>query len=133
MFPRSEAFLNKTISHIIRISIMSEVMEIRKLAQLLLWIYKTRYSGFFYVKFIKRTDGSIRRMKCKISDKYTKGGQLLYDVVKKRLINVMDVDLIQPYKQGLEKSCYRSINLDGLISVSFEKRHIVAKGQEAYD
>lgn len=129
----------------------------KKMAQLLLWIYKTKYQGFFYAKCLKRGDGQIRSYRCKISDKYSKGGQLLYDVVQKHLICVMDLDLV-PYFKSESMQCrqcraifpkgstncavdnsklaklsvYRNINLDDLISVSFEGRKFVAIENQEY-
>jgi hypothetical protein len=109
-----------------------KVVSNKKAAQLLLWFYRSKYSKFFTVVFKKRTDGTIRTMRCKLSQKYTKGGQLLYDLFQKRLICVMDVDKIEGFKAGTEKSCYRNINLDEIVSVAAEGEKYVVKEHTNY-
>lgn len=108
-------------------------MSNKKVAQLLMSIYRSRYTQFFRVCFGYRDpkrQGEIRWMTCKLSDKYTKGGELLYDVLKKRLICVMDVELIDKYKKGEVKSCYRNINLDDIYQLNIEGMIIKVEGKE---
>ena len=72
------------------------------------------YTGgrIFGVKFVKRTDGSIRTMTCRKSTHVGRSnGQMRYNPTDYNLIaGVYDVR-----KQG-----YRSINIDGLISAQID-------------
>lgn len=65
--------------------------------------------GTFYVVFKKRTDGTIREMKCRTGvKKYLKGGTKKFDDKEKNLLTVFDMD----------KVAYRSIPLDAIIKVT---------------
>lgn len=64
----------------------------------------------FSVKFRKK-NGEIRDMLCRTGvKKYTNGGELNYDPVEKGLIPVFD----------LQKSAYRMISIEGLISIKLQ-------------
>lgn len=63
---------------------------------------------FFSVKFVKRTDGTVREMVCRKGvTKALRGGALAYNPTAKNLVNVFDV----------QAGDYRNINLEGLLSV----------------
>ena len=70
---------------------------------------------FFGVKFVKRTDNSVRTMLCKLGvvnwggDKQITGGGLKFDPEAKRLLPVFDVN----------KRAYRMVNLDTIIHLRF--------------
>jgi hypothetical protein len=71
---------------------------------------------FFGVKFIKKTDNSIRTMLCKIGVKnwngqsQIKGGGLKYNPESKGLLPVWDVN----------KGAYRMVNINTLLELRFK-------------
>jgi hypothetical protein len=63
----------------------------------------------FTVKFIKRSDGSLRTMRARLGVKSAlKGGEQAYDPKKYNLITVYDMD----------KKDYRSINCDQVVEIA---------------
>ncbi len=65
--------------------------------------------GIFSVEFIKRTDGSLRKMVCRLGvKKHLKGGTKAYDTKKQNLLTVFD----------MEKKGYRSIPVEAVRSLS---------------
>ena len=63
----------------------------------------------FSVEFIKRTDGSLRRMVCRLGvTRHLKGGDAAYDAKAKNLLCVFD----------MEKGDYRSIPVESVRSLS---------------
>lgn len=58
------------------------------------FVNRARESGhIFYVEFVKRTDGSIRKMVCRTGvSKGTKGGSMGYDPTQHGLLSVYDMD-----------------------------------------
>lgn len=71
---------------------------------------------FFSVKFVKRTDGSIRQMNCRKGvRKFTNGGTLAYNPKDKNLVCVWDTTIEDPAR------AYRMINLDQLLEVVMNK------------
>lgn len=65
--------------------------------------------GIFSVEFIKRTDGSLRKMVCRLGvKKHLKGGTKAYDAKKQNLLTVFD----------MEKGGYRSIPIEAVRSLS---------------
>ena len=73
---------------------------------------------FFTVEFIKRTDGELRRMNCRLSVKrYTRGGTLSYNPSKKGLIPVWE----RKSRKGNDPG-YRMIPIEGIKTVVFKKR-----------
>ena len=70
----------------------------------------------FTVVFVKRTDGSVRTMNCRLNvKKYTVGGTLAYNPTEKHLIPVWDTKAKSESDSG-----YRMINTDSIISVTIE-------------
>jgi len=68
---------------------------------------------FFSVKFIKKTNGQIRKMNCrKDVKKYLKNGTLSYNPVKKGLISVWS-----PKDKSDTDAGYRMINIAGVLEV----------------
>lgn len=62
----------------------------------------------FSVRFVKRTDNTIRDMNCRGGvRKHLRGGELAYDPKKKRLVTVFD----------MQKGGYRSINCDSIMQI----------------
>lgn len=65
--------------------------------------------SIFSVEFIKRTDGSHRKMACRLGvKKHLKGGQKAYNATDKGLLTVFD----------MEKKGYRSIPVDAIQRLS---------------
>ncbi len=63
----------------------------------------------FSVVFKKRTNGEIRKMRCRMGvTKYLKGGERAYDFKEKNLLPVFD----------LEKGEYRSIPIEAIITMN---------------
>lgn len=85
-------------------------------------IHGTRDKGeIFYVEFIKRTTGELRKMKARLDvRKHLKGGPTAYNFSDNNLISVFDMD----------KMDYRSIPYEGIqkLSLGGEKYDIGAKG-----
>jgi len=62
----------------------------------------------FYVTFVKRTNGEVREMRCRVGvKKHLKGGEKKFSDEEKKLLTVFDLD----------KLAYRSIPLDQIIRV----------------
>lgn len=82
-----------------------ETVNARQLADLI-----DGFGGqFFSVKFVKRTDGSVREMLCRKGvHKFDNGGGLKFDPRAKNLVSVWDA-------QVGDASGHRFINLDGLL------------------
>lgn len=79
----------------------------------------------FIVKFIKRTTGEIRTMRCRKGvKKYVSGVGAAYDAKSKGLLTVWDMDKMTEYtKSGMTKEeagpkCYRSIPLEMILEIS---------------
>ena len=71
-------------------------------------LLKSNKNKIFSAIFIKRTDGVIRHMTCRLNvAKHLKGGMLLFDPLSKGLISVYDV----------KNRGYRLINLETLMSI----------------
>jgi len=65
--------------------------------------------AIFSVEFIKRTDGSLRKMVCRLGvKKHLKGGSKAYDAKAKNLLSVFD----------MEKEGYRSIPVEAIQRIS---------------
>ncbi len=63
----------------------------------------------FSIEFIRRTDGKLRKMTCRLGvTKALKGGKQAYDPAKHNLLNVYDI----------EKSGYRSIPVENVQRLS---------------
>lgn len=68
-----------------------------------------RDGQIFSVEFIKRTDGSLRRMVCRLGvKKHLKGGTAAYDAKEHDLLTVFD----------MEKGGYRSIPVEAVQSLT---------------
>ena len=66
----------------------------------------------FSVRFVKRTTGELREMKCKTGVwEYLAGSEAKYDFKKKDLIPVFDV----------EKNWYRSISIEGIVAIKIDE------------
>lgn len=66
---------------------------------------------FFSVRFRKRSDGTIRDMRCRMGvAKHIKGGERAYDFKEKNLLPVYD----------MEKQAYRSIPIEAIILINNE-------------
>lgn len=79
-------------------------------------------STFFSVKFVKRTDGSVRDMVCRKGvSKFVKGGELKFDPKAKNLVGVWEANTNQP-----EKS-YRMISLESLLEVKMNGNTFLVK------
>jgi len=66
---------------------------------------------FFSVEFIKRTNGQLRRMNCRLGVKgHLKGGSLKYNAKDRGLICVWDS----------RKKQYRMVNLETLVYLTME-------------
>ena len=62
-------------------------------------------STIFHIVFIKRTNGEVRHMNCRLGvSKGVTGVGMAYDPIKKGLLTVYDTD----------KQAYRSVPLDGV-------------------
>lgn len=60
------------------------------------------------IRFVKRTDGTIREMNCRLGvKKYLKGGEKAYDAKEKGLITVFD----------MQKKGYRSIPTENILAI----------------
>lgn len=71
----------------------------------------TESGHIFAVEFVKRTDGTIRRMTCRCGvTKGTHGGSMGYEPSEHDLLSVFDVD-----KQG-----FRSVPVDALLHLSMD-------------
>lgn len=71
-----------------------------------------KYGKFFSVEFVKKTDGSIRPMTCRLGVKKGQTGRgLLFDALAKGLLPVWDV----------QKEGYRFINLDSLRKATIQQ------------
>lgn len=72
-------------------------------------IYEAGANGrFFSVDFVRRTDGNVRHMTCRLGvKKYITGRELAFDPGVKDLVNVWD-----SVKRG-----YRFISLEGVIQI----------------
>lgn len=65
----------------------------------------------FSARFIKRTNGEVRNINCRLGvTKHLKGGELKYKPASKNLVGVFDM-------QGGE---YRMIDIDGLLEIQVE-------------
>jgi hypothetical protein len=75
----------------------------------------------FYVEFIKKTTGEVRKMKCRGGvTKGLSGGELAFDPKSKGLIGVFDME-----KPDGDKS-YRFINVEGVLAISGQgKKYVV--------
>jgi len=95
--------------------IMSEIVISKQEAGQMVMNYKS--GQFFTVKFIKRTDGSLRTMNCRKGvRKNLKGVGHSYDPAKKKLVCVRDV----------QKRAYRMISLENITELSMRgKKYIV--------
>lgn len=81
---------------------------------------KARDGRIFVVEFIKRTDGSIRRMICRRGvHKDIKGTGMSYDPTSKALLTVWDI----------EAAGYRMINLADLVSLSMGSKKYIWNGR----
>ena len=70
-------------------------------------IYKTG-GKIFKAYFVKRTNGELRKMICRLGvKKYLKGGPRAYDPKEYKLITVFD----------LAKKAYRNISIEGLVEL----------------
>ena len=70
--------------------------------------------AIFYVEFIKRSTGELRKMRCRMGvKKHLKGGGRAYNPAKKNLLSVFDMDA-----RG-----YRSIPLEGIQRLSVGGQH----------
>jgi len=70
--------------------------------------------AIFYVEFIKRSTGELRKMRCRLGvKKYLNGGMRAYNPAKKNLLGVFDMDA-----RG-----YRSIPLEGIRRLSVGGQH----------
>ena len=88
-------------------------------------MYKEKYSGFFFLVFIK-ADGTERKIKCLINtDVETKGGSMSYDPISKGCIVVCDMDLLPKVRAGEKKSAYRSIKLERVEELHLEKEQYI--------
>jgi len=68
----------------------------------------------FYIEFIKRTTGELRKMRCRTGvKKHLKGGNKAYDAKAKNLITVFD----------MENNGYRSIPAEGVRSLTVSGQH----------
>lgn len=77
----------------------------------------------FSVKFVKRTDGSVRDMNCRKGvKKFTNGGSLAFDPKKKNLVCVWEANTQNPEK------AYRMISLDSLLEVKMNGSVFSVKG-----
>lgn len=80
--------------------------------RLLKSLKRKHYQKFFAVEFIKRTDGTLRHMRCRLGVfKHLKGGPRAYDPKAHGLLTVFEP----------EKG-YRSIPLDSLRAITLEGR-----------
>ncbi len=95
--------------------------------------------GFFSVKFIKRTNGEIRDMVCRLDvKKYLRGGAPAYDFAEKNLVCVCDVQIARQIADALAsgnvalagrwRSPYRSINLDAILEIACNGHRYTVKG-----
>lgn len=86
------------------------------------FVDRARESGHvFAVEFVKRTDGSLRKMTCRTGvTKGTHGGSMGYDPANHGLLSVYDME-----KQG-----FRSIPVDALTHVSMGGKRYEAHGHE---
>lgn len=85
--------------------------------------------GFFSVKFIKRTNGEIRDMVCKVDvKKYLRGGEPAYDFLEKNLVCVCDMTIAKTIQEHTKagtlasldaklRNPYRSINLSAILEI----------------
>ncbi len=79
-------------------------------------------STFFSVKFVKRTDGSVRDMVCRKGvSKFVKGGELKFDPKAKNLVGVWEANTDQPEK------AYRMISLESLLEVKMNGNTFLVK------
>lgn len=78
--------------------------------------------AIFYVEFIKRSTGELRKMRCRLGvKKHLKGGSRAYNPAKKNLLAVFDMD-----ERG-----YRSIPLEGIRRLSVGGQHFDFEGGTA--
>lgn len=64
---------------------------------------------FFSIRFIKRTDGTVREMLCRYGvQSHKRGGESAYDFKEHKLVCVFDV-----HKNG-----YRSIPIEGMLDIT---------------
>jgi hypothetical protein len=88
------------------------------------WVRQQSAGRIFRVTFRKRSDGSVREMVCRIGvAKHLAGGEKSFDDEEKNLLTVFD----------FAKQAYRSIPLEGIISVKIEGQiyKIVQKEENA--
>lgn len=72
-------------------------------------------NGFATVKFVKRSDGNVRKMNFRLGvKKHLRGGEVAYDPAKHNLVVVYDV----------QARGYRSIPLDGVLELKTQGRTI---------
>lgn len=72
----------------------------------------------FSVKFIKRTDNTIREMVARLHVKgYLKGGVRAYDFEEKGLVPCFD----------MQKQQYRCFGIEALLELKIEGKHIVVE------
>ena len=75
----------------------------------------------FYIEFIKRSTGELRKMRCRKGVKrYLKGGSKSYNPKAKNLITVFDMD----------KGAYRSIPVEGVQCLTVSGQSFVFGGKE---
>lgn len=79
-------------------------------------------SNFFYVRFIKRTNGEIRNMECRRGVKKNLKGGTTYDAAEKNLIRVYST----------ADDGYRSIAIEGIISATVSGTRYIVKGMEEF-
>lgn len=77
----------------------------------------------FTCTFIKRGDGSLRTMRCRIGvHKYVTGEGMHYDTKEYGLVTVFDMDIAaQLRKEGKdEKKAYRNIPIEGIVDLKVD-------------
>jgi len=85
-----------------------------------------RSNQFFYVRFTKRGDGTLREMRCRRGVKtYLKGGKPAYDPNEKNLVWVWEPAAVGV--NGPKDTGYRSISCEGIKEIRANSRIWVAK------
>ena len=86
----------------------------KKLIKELQKLKRKHYSKFFYVKFVKRTNGELRKMGCKLGVRGKNNGELSYNPEDYNLMCVYDI----------EKCEHRMINLDDVRYLAYEHKKL---------
>jgi hypothetical protein len=93
---------------------MTSKKALRKVRKVLKLIEATE-GKIFSVRFIKRTTGEERKMRCRLGvTSHLKGGEKAFDDADYQLVTVFD----------LAKESYRSIPLDAVLSITFDGKTV---------